>query len=109
MSLDPKTAVIVGVGQISHRAAGLDDALTPGELMAEGYQMMLGDLSESALEALTKQVLDRCKWFPTIAECKAIMGEESYSNPFYVARRSSELTANGYPALSSHMKAISYE
>ena len=80
-----------------------------GELMAEGYQMMLGDLSEGALEALTRIVLERCKWFPTIAECKAIMGEESYSNPFYVARRSSELEANGYPALSAPLKAIGHD
>jgi len=80
-----------------------------GELMAEGYSMMLGDLSEYALESLTKIVLERCKWFPTIAECKAIMGEESYSNPFYVSRRSSELTANGYPRLGAPLKAITHD
>ncbi len=33
MTLDPRTPVIVGVGQYSHHAAGLDDALDPIELM----------------------------------------------------------------------------
>lgn len=80
-----------------------------GELMAEGYQMMLGGLTASQLDTLTHAVLARCKWFPTIAECKAIMGEESYSNPFYRARRSAELTGQGYPALAAPLKAIGHE
>ncbi|CAB4825722.1 MAG: hypothetical protein F2737_12215 [Actinobacteria bacterium] len=43
MPIDPKTAVIVGVGQISHRAAGLDDALSPAELMAEAIRRAATD------------------------------------------------------------------
>ncbi len=35
MSLDPRTPVIVGVGQFLHRADGLDDALEPAALMVE--------------------------------------------------------------------------
>lgn len=35
MTLDPRTPVIVGVGQHNHRAVGLDDALTPIELMEQ--------------------------------------------------------------------------
>lgn len=33
MTLDPRTPVIVGVGQYNHRADGLDDALEPAALM----------------------------------------------------------------------------
>ncbi|MEZ5257684.1 MAG: hypothetical protein R2705_12555 [Ilumatobacteraceae bacterium] len=33
MTLDPRLPVIVGVGQVTWRAAGLDDALSPVELM----------------------------------------------------------------------------
>jgi acetyl-CoA acetyltransferase len=43
MPLDPNTAVIVGVGQISHHAAGLDDALSPAELMAEAIRRAASD------------------------------------------------------------------
>jgi acetyl-CoA C-acetyltransferase len=35
MPLDPRTPVIVGVGQFLHRAEGLDDALEPAALMVE--------------------------------------------------------------------------
>src|SRR4051794_9845605 len=35
MSLDPRTPVLVGVGQVVQRAAGIDDALEPAALMAE--------------------------------------------------------------------------
>jgi len=43
MALDPRTAVIIGVGQVSHRATGLDDALSPGELMAEAIRRAATD------------------------------------------------------------------
>ena len=33
MALDPRTPVIVGVGQFLHRADGLEDALEPAALM----------------------------------------------------------------------------
>ena len=67
-----------------------------GELLARGYYRMLGHLSENEMALLSEAVLDRCRWFPTVAECNDIMREESYSNPFYINRRNSELTANGY-------------
>ena len=35
MTLDPRTPVIVGVGQFLHRADGLDDALEPVALMEQ--------------------------------------------------------------------------
>ena len=38
MPIDPRTPVLVGGGQITHRAAGLDDALSPVELMAEAVR-----------------------------------------------------------------------
>lgn len=68
-----------------------------GELLARGYWRVLGEkLTEKEMSKLTEIVLDRCKWFPTVAECKEIMGEQSYSNPFYVARRSKNLAQLGY-------------
>jgi acetyl-CoA C-acetyltransferase len=43
MPIDPNTAVIVGVGQVSHRFTTLDDALSPGELMAEAIRRAATD------------------------------------------------------------------
>ncbi len=67
-----------------------------GELLVRGYHRMLGHLTEHEMGALTEMVLERCKWFPTIAECKEIMAEKSYANPFYVSARQDELTRQGY-------------
>lgn len=53
-----------------------------GELMAKGYQRMLGYLTETQMGWLTEMVLDECKWFPTVAECKAMMAKDSYGNRF---------------------------
>lgn len=78
-----------------------------GELLAKGYWRMIGaKLSEQQMSDLTEMVLDRCKWFPTVAECKDIMGEQSYRNPFYNDRRDEHLTRNGYPGLSAPAKQI---
>lgn len=71
-----------------------------GELLAAGYHRMLGHLSEAEMSALTEMVLERCKWFPTVAECREIMAGQSYANPFYLARRSAELDRHSYPALT---------
>ncbi len=38
MSLDPRTPVLIGAGQLVHRAAGLDDALDASELMCEAIR-----------------------------------------------------------------------
>jgi hypothetical protein len=68
-----------------------------GELVARGYWRMLGEkLTEKQMSDLTEMVLDRCKWFPTVAECREIMAENSYSNPFYVSHRRDELARHGY-------------
>ena len=69
-----------------------------GELMLRGYQMMLGHLSVAQIDTLTRMILNECKFFPTVAEVNAIMGRESYSNPFYVAARQVELNELGYTA-----------
>jgi hypothetical protein len=69
-------------------------------LMVRGYEMMLGDLNPAQLNALTEMVLSECKWFPTVAECKEIMGRESYHNPFYISARHRQLDALGFPSHS---------
>lgn len=70
-----------------------------GELIARGYWRMIGGkLTEHEMDLLTEMVLDRCKWFPTVAECNEIMAEQSYSNPFYAFRRSDDLDRLGYGA-----------
>jgi acetyl-CoA C-acetyltransferase len=43
MPVDPRSPVIVGVGQHLHRAEGLDDALSPVALMAEAVQAAAAD------------------------------------------------------------------
>ncbi len=43
MTLDPRTPVIVGVGQYNHRAAGLDDALEPAALMEHAVRLASAD------------------------------------------------------------------
>lgn len=68
-----------------------------GELLAKGYWQVLGSkLTEQEMNALTELVLERCKWFPTVAECRELMAESTYANPFYVARLNSDLARNGY-------------
>ena len=78
-----------------------------GELMARGYYRMLGEnLSEQEMSDLTELVLDRCKWFPTVAECREIMNESDYANPFYRKRSAQRLERNGYTALAAPTKRI---
>lgn len=68
-----------------------------GDLLAQGYWLALGSsLSVQEMDALTKMVLERCKWFPTVAECREIMGEQSFSNPFYRASETARLERLGY-------------
>jgi hypothetical protein len=68
-----------------------------GELLARGYWRTLGEkLTEKQMSDLTEIVIDRCKWFPTVAECRELMAEKSYSNPFYVTRRQELLAHHGY-------------
>lgn len=67
-----------------------------GALVVQGYRMMLGHLSDDQVDTLTRMVLEECKWFPTVAECRQLMARESYSNPFYVAARQKDLGSLGY-------------
>lgn len=68
-----------------------------GELLARGYWLVLGNkLTVREMDQLTEMVLEKCKWFPTVAECNDIMGEQSYSNPFYRSRQHDRLVREGY-------------
>ncbi len=49
MTIDPRTPVLVGVGQVTHHAAGLDDALAPVELMARAVEAASADAGLSAV------------------------------------------------------------
>lgn len=51
-----------------------DDGLS-GELRYKLYRAKLGHLHAAALSHLASAALDRCDWFPTIAECLRIIAE----------------------------------
>ena len=46
-----------------------------GELFVAAYERQLGHLNRSQVEFLMDKALQRCRWFPTIAECLEIVGE----------------------------------
>lgn len=46
-----------------------------GELLIEAYQRKLGGLNKPQVEYLLDKALERCRWFPTIAECLEIVSE----------------------------------
>jgi hypothetical protein len=74
-----------------------------GELVARGYWRMLGEkLTEKEMSDLTEMVLERRKWFPTVAECREIMAEPVYTNPFYVSSRREQLQHLGYAPAIAH-------
>ena len=54
-----------------------------GQLIVKGFHRMLGHLTETEMGWMTEMVLGECEWFPTVAQCKALMGRKSYENPFY--------------------------
>ncbi len=63
VSLDSNTPVLIGGGQVTHRAAGLDDALSPIELMAEAVRRAADDAGLQRVpvpDAL--QVVDLLSW-----------------------------------------------
>ena len=64
--------------------------------MAKGYYRMLGHLDEQGINWLSEMVLERCRWFPTVAECRDLIAEPNYANRFYVARRAAEHAKLGY-------------
>lgn len=49
MSVDPNTPVLIGGGQVTHHAAGLDDALNPVELIAEAVRCAAADAGLSSV------------------------------------------------------------
>lgn len=46
-----------------------------GELFVAAYQRKLGDRSNAAISFLADKAMERCQWFPTIAECLDILSE----------------------------------
>ena len=51
MALDPRTPVLIGAGQVTHRAEGLDDALEPAALMALAVERAAADASLASVPA----------------------------------------------------------
>lgn len=43
-----------------------------GELFVAAYQKKLGHLSDSGISFIADKAMERCQWFPTIAECLEI-------------------------------------
>ncbi len=63
MSIDPRLPVIVGGGQISHRAEGLDDALDPVELMVEAIRRAATDAGLTSVPRPDSiRVVDLLSW-----------------------------------------------
>jgi acetyl-CoA C-acetyltransferase len=52
MTLDPRTPVVIGVGQYLHRAAGIDDALEPAALMEEAARRAANDAGLGSVPAV---------------------------------------------------------
>lgn len=46
-----------------------------GSLMAAAYRRKLGHMPKEQIDFLSNAILERCRWFPTIAECLEIAGE----------------------------------
>lgn len=44
-----------------------------GELFVGAYQRKLGHLPDTAITHIADQAMERCKWFPTIAECLELL------------------------------------
>lgn len=46
-----------------------------GELFVRAYERHLGEYPNEAISYLADRATGECKWFPTIAECKTILGD----------------------------------
>lgn len=44
-----------------------------GELLVAAYRESLGRYPAQAIDYLRRQAVDKCKWFPTVAECHEII------------------------------------
>lgn len=63
MTLDPRTPVLVGAGQFLHRAAGLDDALEPVDLMIEAVRAAADDAGVGDVPAVGSiRVVSSLSW-----------------------------------------------
>lgn len=60
-------------------------------LLLASYFRKLGAYSQDQISYLTDAALDRCEWFPTIAECNAIIGEWKRSDGAIQARERARL------------------
>lgn len=50
---------------------GSDDI--SGELFVSAYQHKLGHLPDQAISYIADKAMEKCKWFPTIAECLELL------------------------------------
>lgn len=65
MALDPRTPVLVGVGQLTRRPAGVDEILSPVELIAEASRSAERDAGGGLLNRVDSlQVVDVMVWRP---------------------------------------------
>jgi acetyl-CoA C-acetyltransferase len=63
MSLDPRTPVVIGVGQFVHHAAGIEDALEPLALMAEAIDRAAADAGLASIpRADSLRVVSLLSW-----------------------------------------------
>jgi len=79
VTLDPRTPVIVGVGQFLHRADGLDDALEPVALMEQAVLAAAGDAGLSgppAADSVRVVSLLSCRYRNASARLAARLGIE---------------------------------
>jgi acetyl-CoA C-acetyltransferase len=83
MQIDPRTPVIVGVGQFTHRANGLDDALDASALMSEAIRRAAADAALGSVPAPDAlRVVGLLCW--------------RYSNPALVVAQQLGISANEY-------------
>lgn len=71
---------------------GSDDL--SGELFIAAYKRKLGHMPKDQINYITDQALERCKWFPTIAECMSI-GAEWERNDEAVRNQANAIAAIG--------------
>lgn len=64
-----------------------------GEALVDAYRWKLGSQPRSAISHLTSVALDRCKWFPTIAECMEIIGGWTRNDEALRTKRRAEVLA----------------
>lgn len=69
--------------EVLHQSFAVLDAALPrrssdeasGKLMLAAYRRKLGHMPKEQIDYLCNAILERCRWFPTIAECLEIAGE----------------------------------